>query len=573
MNNKNRFIWIPLILAAVFAAGMWVNYFMNRQPELTYGQKKLNAIMSMIEEQYVDDVDIDSLIERTLPHLLSNLDPHSAYIPSKDLKGVNDELEGSFSGVGVSFMIMNDTICIVEVISGGPSEKVGLKAGDRIVTIDDENVAGAGMTNEGVFSRLRGIKDTHVKLGIKRSGVRDILEYDVTRGDIPVTSIDAAYLVEDGVGYVKVNKFSRNTYDEFISALNMLRTGGAEKYIIDLRGNGGGFMEMAVVMANEFLPGGMKIVETRGRDHSVNSVVLSDGTGRFKNSEVVVLIDEFSASSSEILSGALQDNDRALIIGRRSFGKGLVQQQLMMADSSALRLTVQRYYTPSGRSIQKDYKPGENVGYETEILDRYNHGEAYNADSIRFNKDKIFHTSTGRVVYGGGGIMPDIFVPTDTTGVTGYYLKVANASLLQKFTFEYCDMNRDNLKLATNVNELMKLLPSDDVLLYAFVTYAADHGVPAQWYYISQSKQLLLSQLKALIARDILGVSAYYQVINRTDNNIEEALRQLHQGNAAIPIRERKVDADSSLVSEMHRNLFRRTPLIPIPNIPTYPIV
>ena len=410
-------------------------------------------------------------------------------------------------------MIMNDTICIVEIISGGPAEKVGLKAGDRIVTIDKENVGGKGISNSDVFSKLRGPKGTKVSLGVKRANSKKLLKYDVTRGDIPVTSVDAAYILRDDIGYVKVNKFSRNTYNEFISALNKLRVGGANKYIIDLRGNGGGFMETAIMMANEFLPPYSTIVETRGRDENINSVVLSDGTGRFVDSEVVVLIDEFSASSSEILSGALQDNDRGLIIGRRSFGKGLVQQQLVMADSSALRLTVQRYYTPSGRSIQKDYKPGENQGYESEILDRYNHGEAYNADSVKFNKDKIFHTSTGRVVYGGGGIMPDIFVPNDTTGITSYYINVANAGLL-------------------------KLLPNDDTLLYAFVSYAAKNGVPARWYYITQSRQLLLSQLKALIARDTLGVPAYYKVINDTDVNIMEAVEQLHNGNAAVPIRE-----------------------------------
>ncbi len=539
MKNKiTATIWIPLIAALAFAGGMWADYLVNRHEPMTDGQKKFNAILSTINSQYVDEIDTDSLIERTLPFLLNNLDPHSAYIPAKDLKGVNDDLEGSFSGVGVSFMIMNDTICIVEIISGGPAEKVGLKAGDRIVTIDKENVGGKGISNSDVFSKLRGPKGTKVSLGVKRANSKKLLKYDVTRGDIPVTSVDAAYILRDDIGYVKVNKFSRNTYNEFISALNKLRVGGANKYIIDLRGNGGGFMETAIMMANEFLPPYSTIVETRGRDENINSVVLSDGTGRFVDSEVVVLIDEFSASSSEILSGALQDNDRGLIIGRRSFGKGLVQQQLVMADSSALRLTVQRYYTPSGRSIQKDYKPGENQGYESEILDRYNHGEAYNADSVKFNKDKIFHTSTGRVVYGGGGIMPDIFVPNDTTGITSYYINVANAGLLQKFTYEYCDLNRDLLSMSKDVPELLKLLPNDDTLLYAFVSYAAKNGVPARWYYITQSRQLLLSQLKALIARDTLGVPAYYKVINDTDVNIMEAVEQLQKGNAAVPIRE-----------------------------------
>lgn len=565
-------IWLPLIVAVAFVAGMWADFALSGDSSVSTGQKKLNAILATIEEQYVDEIDADSLIERTLPHLLNNLDPHSAYIPAKDLKDVNDELEGSFSGVGVSFAIMNDTICVVEIISGGPAEKVGLKAGDRIVEIDGENVASVGITNQGVFSRLRGLKDSMVKLGIKRPHTKEVLYFDVKRGDIPVTSIDAAYMLEEGVGYVKVNKFSRNTYNEFISALNKLRQEGAEKYVIDLRGNGGGFMETAILMANEFLPPYKTIVETRGRDKSANSVALSDGTGRFRDEEVVVLIDEFSASSSEILSGALQDNDRALILGRRSFGKGLVQQQLLLADSSALRLTVQRYYTPSGRSIQKTYKPGEIEGYETEILDRYNHGEAYNADSVKFNKDEIFHTSTGRVVYGGGGIMPDIFVPNDTTGITGYYVSVANAGMFQKFTYEYCDLNRDNLKSARNVAELLKMLPSDDTLLYAFVSYASQRGIPARWYYISQSRNLLVAQLKALIARDILGVSAYYEVMNVTDNNVEEALRQLHSGNAASPIRDRRqttLEADSTAISHVE---MRRIPLYK-PNIPAYPVV
>lgn len=535
-NDTSQNYWIPLIVAIAFAAGMWADMFVFHSNHLSEGEQKLASILNTIREQYVDDIDTDSLIERTLPHLLNNLDPHSAYIPAKDLRSVNDELEGSFSGVGVSFALINDTICVVEIISGGPAERVGLNAGDRIVTIDDENVAAKGITQQEVFNKLRGPKDTVVSLGIKRSGAKDLLHFDVTRGDIPVTSIDAAYMLSDSVGYIKVNKFSRNTYNEFITAMSRLRFAGAKKYVLDLRGNGGGFMETAILMANEFLPARRSIVETRGRDHKINSIVLSDGTGSFPDDEMVILLDEFSASSSEILSGALQDNDRALIVGRRSFGKGLVQQQLELPDSSALRLTIQRYYTPSGRSIQKDYKPGEIVGYESEILDRYNHGEAYNADSVKFNQDKIFYTSTGRIVYGGGGILPDVFVPSDTTGITGYYLNVANAGLLQRFSYEYCDLNRQLLSEAKNTRELLKMLPSDDALLQGFVTYAAGNGVPARWYYISISRNLLLSQLKALIARDILGVSAYYEVFNTTDTAVQEAVRQLNAGNAALPI-------------------------------------
>jgi len=564
--------WIPLIAAIAFAAGMWVDLLINRDAPMTPGEHKFADILSIIEEQYVDEINTDSLLERTLPHLLNNLDPHSAYIPAKDLKDVNDELEGSFSGVGVSFAIIGDTICVVEIISGGPAERAGLKAGDRIILIDGDNVASTGITQQEVFKRLRGPKDTKVNLGIRRHGTKKILQYEVTRGDIPVNSIDAAYMVTDSIGYLKVNKFSRNTYNEFISALNKLRVSGAEKYIIDLRGNGGGFMETSIMMANEFLPPYHTIVETRGRDEEANSVVISDGTGSFRDSEVVVLIDEFSASSSEIFAGALQDNDRGLIVGRRSFGKGLVQQQLVLPDSSALRLTIQRYYTPSGRSIQKDYKPGENVGYESEILDRYNHGEAYNVDSVKFNKDKIFTTTTGRIVYGGGGIMPDVFVPNDTTGITGYYLNVANAGLLQKFTYEYCDLNRQVLKEAKDINALLKTLPSDDALLYGFVSYAAGNGVPARWYYISQSRNLLLDQLKALIARDAMGVSAYYEVFNRSDIGVLEAIRQLNSGNAAVPIQDHKPKTKESKTNKISYTGKRKIPYN-LSNILAHPIV
>ncbi len=535
-SNLSQNYWIPLIAAIAFVAGMWADMFIFRSNKLSEGEQKFASILNTIREQYVDEIDTDSLIERTLPHLLNNLDPHSAYIPAKDLRGVNDELEGSFSGVGVSFVLINDTICVVEIISGGPAERVGMQAGDRIVTIDGENVAAKGITQQEVFNKLRGPKDTIVSLGIKRAGAKDLLKFDVTRGDIPVTSIDAAYMLSDSIGYIKVNKFSRNTYNEFITAMSRLRFAGAKKYILDLRGNGGGFMETAILMANEFLPIRRSIVETRGRDRNTNSIVLSDGTGSFPDDEMVILLDEFSASSSEILSGALQDNDRALIVGRRSFGKGLVQQQLELPDSSALRLTIQRYYTPSGRSIQKDYKPGEIVGYESEILDRYNHGEAYNADSVKFNPDKIFFTTTGRTVYGGGGILPDVFVPSDTTGITSYYLNVANAGLLQRFSYEYCDLNRQLLSEAKTTPELLKMLPSDDALLQGFVTYAVGNGVAARWYYISISRNLLLSQLKALIARDILGSSAYYEVFNNSDTAVQEAIRQLNAGNAALPI-------------------------------------
>ncbi|MDE6491438.1 MAG: S41 family peptidase [Muribaculaceae bacterium] len=531
-------VWMQLLMAAVLAAGIWMGRTFLGDPESRGGSgEKLGTIFRLIDEEYVDRVDVDSLVELTIPDLLTKLDPHTVYISASELADVNSELEGSFSGVGVSFSIINDTITVVEVLSGGPAEKVGLLAGDRIVAVDDSIVAGNGVTNQQVFRLLRGEKDTRVKLGISRSTSPKILDYTLTRGDIAVNSVDASYMLADNVGYVKVNKFGRTTYDEFLTSLLMLRNSGAETFVVDLRGNGGGFMDRAILMVNEFLDAGKPIVLTKGRDGIVEQSAYSDGHGSFRDKKVVVLIDEFSASASEIFAGALQDNDRGLIIGRRSFGKGLVQRQIELPDSSAVRLTVSRYYTPSGRCIQKDYVPGHADNYSNEILERYNHGEAFTADSISFNEDLRFITSTGRTVYGGGGIMPDIFVPTDTTCYTGYYINVVNAGLLQKFAFQYADRNRDRFDGCNDAGEVLDRLPGDDALLQSFVAYAAQNGIPARWYYINISKPLLVNQLKALIARDLLGSAAYYEISNRRDATVNQALMAVERGDADFPLR------------------------------------
>jgi carboxyl-terminal processing protease len=544
MSKLNKLsVWVPLIAAAMFILGFLAGDLINRENGPTAAQKKFQTILNLVRNEYVDEVDLDSLIEKTIPSLLSNLDPHSAYIPASDLQAVNDDLDGSFSGVGVQFMIDNDTIKILEVIPGGPSEKVGLMPGDRIVKVDGEDVAGVGITNEQVFSKLRGEKNTKVQLKIKRSNSKKLLSFEITRGDIPVNTIDAAYITSPGIGYVKVNKFGRTTYDEFFQALSKLKREGAEDYIIDLRGNTGGYMEIAYTMANEFLGKGETIVSSKYRDFMSSSVIRADGTGAFQDSQVVVLIDEFSASSSEIFAGALQDNDRALIIGRRSFGKGLIQNQIVLPDSSAIRLTIGRYYTPSGRSIQKDYS---NLSvYEHDILDRYNRGEMFSADSIKLNTNLKFTTTHGRTVYGGGGIMPDIFIPNDTSGISSYYIGVANAGLLHKFAFDYVDDNRDVLQKASNIDELSKLLPNDEILLRRFVLYASRNGQPARWYYINISHDLLINQLKALIARDALGYAAYYEIANTDDINIKRAIEELLNGNAAFPLMPAPVKTNS----------------------------
>ena len=535
-NSKNTIAWIPIVIALSLIGGIWLGLHFSNKVSHTSGQRKLDNILGLIESDYVDEVDIDSIIELTIPKLMANLDPHSTYIPASELQAVNEDLDGSFSGIGVSFTMLTDTVTINEVIPGGPSEKVGIMPGDRVITINDSLVAGQGIVDTDIVKMLRGEKGTTVNLGIKRNNSNNLLTFEVTRGDIPVNTVDAAYLINPTTGYVKVNKFGRTTYSEFFTSLVKLKAAGARNFILDLRGNGGGFMEMAIMMANEFLPANSPIVYTRGRNDDDESRVFSDGTGSFIDSELVVLIDEYSASASEIFAGAMQDNDRALIVGRRSFGKGLVQRQTTLPDSSAIRLTVSRYHTPSGRCIQKDYQLGKRGTYEQEILDRYDHGEFYNSDSIKFNKDLQYTTAGGRTVYGGGGIMPDFFVPNDTAGISSYYINVLNAGLLQRFAFEYSDRYRERLSAAKNVNEILALLPPDDELLQLFVSYAAQNGIPARWYYINISHGLIVNYLKALIASDIIGRQAYYEVANTIDPAFIQAVTHLEQGDAAVPI-------------------------------------
>lgn len=534
-SSKNPIIWLPLAISVSVVAGMLIGNQFSNQKYISDNDRKLNTILNLIAEEYVDTVRITDLIETSIPEILSNLDPHTTYIPAKDLQDVNNELEGSFGGIGISFMVLNDTTTVVEVISGGPSEKVGILPGDRIVKVNDSTFVGKKLSDEAVRSTLRGVKGTSVKLSIKRNNSKKLLDFDVMRGDIPVKSIDAAYMADKLTGYIKVNKFGRTTYDEFLNGMMKLKNEGAKRYIVDLRGNAGGYMEIAILMANEFLPENELIVYTKGREKKNDSQMWSDGNGSFQDDEIIVLIDEYSASASEIFAGAIQDNDRGLVVGRRSFGKGLVQRQVALTDSSAIRLTIARYYTPTGRCIQKDYKSGD-ANYNHELFERYSHGELYNKDSIRVDKSQVFTTVHGREVYGGGGIIPDIFVPNDTTGITSYYINVANAGLLQKFAFTYSDINRGALKKLKDYKQFLRILPSNDAILNDFVTFAAENGIPARWYYINLSRNLIVTQIKALIARDIFGSDAFYPIYNRNDKNIEAALKAFDNHKAAFPI-------------------------------------
>lgn len=534
-KNKTLLALFPLVLALGLVGGIFIGRTFFGE-SLSPQEQKLKMMLGLIDSEYVDEVALDSIMEGTFSGLLSQLDPHSVYIPASDLESVNDELEASFSGVGVSFQIMNDTVNIIEIVAGGPAEKVGLRAGDKILKANDIDLTGTAATNENVFKNLRGEKGTQVTLTVKRVSSDKPLTFTVTRGDVPQTSVDANYIISDQVGYVRVNKFARTTYDEFMNALQLLQAKGAEKFIIDLRGNSGGYLDQAVLMVNEFLPRDRMIVYTKGKNSVNESYAVSSGSGHFIDNEIVVLTDEFSASASEIFAGAIQDNDRGLVIGRRTFGKGLVQNQLPLPDNSAVRLTVARYYTPSGRSIQKEYKLGEGNKYDMDLSERYAHGEFYNADSIKLDLSKKFLTTGGRTVYGGGGIMPDVFVPEDTTGVTGYYLSVSNAGLLQEYAYQVAQTLRKKVSGSMTASQFNQILPDDDTLLEGFVDFAVTKGVPARWYYIRQSRNLLLRQLKALIARDTAGYALFIQLLNNGDQTVERAVEALRKGESPVII-------------------------------------
>lgn len=533
-SNKNRLM--PFLLAICLVAGIligtfYTNHFSgNKLGIINTSSNKLNALLHIIDEQYVDTVSMFNLVEEAMPQILAELDPHSSYIPAKDLEAVNSDLKGSFSGIGVQFTIQDDTIHINSVIQGGPSEKVGLLAGDRIVEVDDSSLVGKIVTNSEAMRRLKGEKGSKVKLGIYRPGEKEILHFTVVRGDIPVKSIDAAYMINDKFGYVKVNKFGETTYPELLVALAQLSQANCKGMIIDLRGNTGGYMAAAIQMVNEFLPNNKLIVYTEGRK-SPRENYTSNGTGSSQTMPLIVLMDEGSASASEIFAGAIQDNDRGTIIGRRSFGKGLVQQPIEFSDGSAIRLTIARYYTPSGRCIQKPYEKGNDAEYEMDIITRYEHGEFFSADSIKQNIKEIYHTSLGRTVYGGGGIMPDIFVPQDTTGMTSYYRMAATRGLIIRYTLDYTDKNRNKLKEYDTPQKMEAYLKTQN-LLEKFAEYAEKKGLKRRNILMYKSKQLFEESLYGNIIYNMLGIEAYITYSNLTDKTVQKALEVLEKGES-----------------------------------------
>ena len=490
---------------------------------------KVDQLLQLMESAYVDELNMDSITDEVMVELVQKLDPHSAYIPKKDLEMVNSELSASFSGIGVQFNIQNDTVRIVAVIAGGPSEGVGVVAGDKLITVDDSLFVGKHINNEKVMHTLRGEKGTKVKIGVMRSGEPELLHFTITRGDIPVNSVDAKFVIDGQkkIGFIRVNKFGEKTYNEFISALATVRSQGAEAYIVDLRENSGGYMDQAIRMANEFLANGDMIVYSEGRAYP-RYEARANGTGRFQDVPLAVLIDDFSASASEIFAGAMQDNDRAVIIGRRSFGKGLVQQQMPFTDGSAIRLTVARYYTPSGRCIQKPYTLGDQADYQMELLDRFEHGEFYNADSVHYQDTTVYRTKKGRVVHGGGGIMPDVFVGRDTTLYTAYFNQVANRAYTYQFAYQYTDAHRKELNRYKDWQSLEKHL-LDANWLPEFVQYCKDKGVEPNQQQIAKSKPLILRLVNAYIVRNILGDDGFFPLFERDDEITKKAVETLCQ--------------------------------------------
>ena len=509
-----------------------------QQPE-----SKVDQLLQLMDQAYVDEINVDSITDEVMMELVKRLDPHSAYIPKEDLEMVNSELSASFSGIGVQFSIQNDTVQVVAVISGGPSEGMGVLAGDKIVMVNDSNFTGKTITNEKVMHALRGPKGTEVKIGVMRSGSSEVYEFTITRGEIPVHSVDAKFIIEAKkaphgttssvgdpaeamkIGFVRVNRFGENTYDEFIAAMASLKGQGATAYIVDLRENSGGYMDQAIQMANEFLAKGDLIVYSEGRAYP-RFDARANGSGRFQREKLVVLIDNFSASASEIFAGAMQDNDRATIIGRRSFGKGLVQQQIPFADGSAVRLTVARYYTPSGRSIQKPYKMGEGEDYAMDLINRFEHGEFYSADSVQIADSTVYLTKNGRVVRGGGGIMPDVFVGRDTTLYTPYFNIVVNRAYTYQFAYQYTDRHRKELSRYRDWQSLEKHLLKAD-WMPEFVAFAKEKGVEPNAEQLAKSKPLLVRLINAYIVRNILNDEGFFPLFERDDDVTIKAVEEL----------------------------------------------
>lgn len=537
MRGAAKHLVRTLVLILILSVGWFAGLYFGRQ--LTDNQlriylnnynaqnDKLSRVLMMIENEYIDSISRDSLTELAIPAILKKLDPHSVYLPPKEFEQADEPLQGEFDGIGVVFNMATDTVIVLNVIPSGPSRKAGVLGGDRIIKVNDTLIAGQKWSQTAVMKRLRGPRGTQVKLSIERKGIDGLVDIVVTRDAIPLHSVEASMMMTDKIGFIKLSQFSRTSYAEIKKALLSLRAQGMKSLILDLRGNSGGFLDQAILIANEFLPAGALIVYTEDRNGK-QMRQYSDGRGGSTDLKMAVLIDEASASSSEILAGALQDNDRGTIVGRRSFGKGLVQQQTPFEDGSALRLTVARYYTPTGRSIQKPYTAGDGESYEHDLIDRFKRNEFFSADSIHFADSLRYTTPKGKVVYGGGGIMPDVFVPLDTLNVTKYYSEVSGRNILYRYTIEYADNHRKELSEVKSMRELKRLLDNDTALLNDFVRYAERQGVKPNWREIGRSRQIIEAQLRAFISRNSnLEDNAFYYFIRPIDSTMLRAIEEL----------------------------------------------
>ncbi|MBN2263669.1 MAG: S41 family peptidase [Prolixibacteraceae bacterium] len=527
MKNLTKILF-PLLLAIAVIVGILLgsgiqkrinvqknNYTSIFQPD------KLSYLLKLIENDYVDSINQAEMIENTIPELLDDLDPHSTYIPASEMKAVSEDMRGNFSGIGVQFVMQNDTVMIVDVISGGPSKELGIAAGDRIVKVNGNNIAGQGIKSDSIVSLLRGKKGTMVNIAVQRPGITDYIDFDIKRGDIPLYSVDVAYMLTQNIGLIKVNRFSDTTLKEFVSAMNRLNMQGMTKIVIDLRGNAGGSLQAVIQMVDEFLPANKLIVYTEGKSRSRYNY-FSSVNGAYLEKEVAVLIDEFSASASEIFAGAIQDNDRGLIIGRRSFGKGLVQEQIPLFDGSAVRLTVARFYTPSGRSIQKPYNNGID-DYQLDFHNRLINNELTQKDSIHFADSLKYQTTGGRTVYGGGGIMPDFFIPIDTTGANRLFSAIVSRSLIYHFAFDYSDKQRAQLTRNKTLEALENYLNKNKVF-DDFIEHIEKQGISYTQAELTEARSLLNMQLYAYIARNIMGNEGFYPVVYKDDKTVNKAI-------------------------------------------------
>ena len=532
MKVKRQSRFSPILLFISLIIGILIGTFLagrfsgNRLNIINSSSNKINDLLHIIDNQYVDTVNISNIVEDAMPKIIEELDPHSKYISAKDATTANEDLKGSFCGVGVQFTIKNDTVHVAGVIKGGPSEKVGILAGDRIISIDGEEYVGKEVTNEETMHRLKGEKGTEVKVQVLRRGQHTPISFTIQRCDIPLKRIDATYMLNDKLGYRKISKFGETTYHEMLVALAQLSEQNFEGLVVDLRGNGGGYLASAINMINEFLPENNLIVYTQGRMFRREDY-MSDGRGSYQSLPLIVLTDETTASAAEIFSGAIQDNDRGIIIGRRTFGKGLVQQPIEFGDGSMIHLTIARYYTPSGRCIQKPYSKGGNKEYELDIMSRYEHGEFFSEDSIRQTGEKYL-TSIGRTVYGGGGIMPDYFVAEDTSDITEYYKEVFNKGLIQQFCFEYTDKNRPELEKYETASKIEKTLRTNNVL-EQFIKYADKNGVKRRNLMIKKSQKLFEQVIYGTIVYNILEMEDYVEYINKDDPTIHKAIELFNQ--------------------------------------------